>query len=307
MELEIVKPDYDHLMAKQYFAEKMEASIDYLCDFSNQDKPGFLDLNWKRCAAHYLAIKRAESGDIDQTISYINYIKSAERSSPSISIIPIRSTDRFDEYAMINEIMEDDPLVGFGYCDDEDLYQQEKIKIDQALARIAHILPSAYAEIRSYIDTIFLTKESQDGRRFMRSGTNFYMWGMMFLYIEPSHTVPYYMEHLIHECAHTALNIINGEDELVLNAPDERFPAPFRKDLRPMIGIFHAYFVLSRICYFFEMATSLAEEGEAEEIAHRLHFAKEKLEEAHVLVESNAKLTAKGQQIMEGIKQIWKF
>ncbi len=54
--------------------------------------------------------------------------------------------------------------------------------------------PDTSNEIKCFIDTIYLTKEGLNGERFMRSGTNFYMWGMMFLYINKEHSILYYAD-----------------------------------------------------------------------------------------------------------------
>ena len=148
---------------------------------------------------------------------------------------------------------------------------------------------------------------SSDGSRFMRSGTNFYMWGMMFLFINKEHSISYYIEHLVHECAHTTLNLINAKDELVINRPEERFSAPFRKDSRPMIGIFHAYFVLSRVCYVFNILKIKVDNSMKNEVVERFDYALNKLKETYGIIEEHAKFTKKGLDLHESIKYFWKL
>src|SRR5206468_121331 len=59
--------------------------------------------------------------------------------------------------------------------------------------------------------------------------------------------VPYYLEHIVHECAHQHLFALQLIDPVVLNDKNELFDAPIRLQKRPMDGIFHACFVLARM------------------------------------------------------------
>jgi hypothetical protein len=59
----------------------------------------------------------------------------------------------------------------------------------------------------------------------------------------------YFIEHLVHETSHQYLHALMEFDPLILNDKEERYPAPIRTDLRPMFGVFHATFVLSRMVY----------------------------------------------------------
>lgn len=61
----------------------------------------------------------------------------------------------------------------------------------------------------------------------------------------------YFSEHLIHETSHLHLHALMSTDPLILNSPEEKYNAPIRLDQRPMFGVFHATFVLSRIVRFF--------------------------------------------------------
>ena len=301
--MEIVTPIYDSAKAKSEFKNRLKASIDYLCEFSEQEHPNDIEICWRVCAAHYLAIVSAEAGDQDAMHLYLSYLKNLP-SRKNIDVLPIVDNGSI-ENKMIARIIEDDAQVGFGYCVDLTLAQQEQNKILTALDVIKNLEPDAYKEIENYIDTVYLTMASAYGSRFMRSGTNFYMWGMMFLYINSEHTIPYYIEHIVHECAHTALNLINSYDELVTNSAEEAFDAPFRKDSRPMIGIFHAYFVLSRICYVFDKIKSTVNADMREEINERFNNALQKLKETHDIVEKHSRFTPQGEKIYVSIKKLW--
>ena len=57
--------------------------------------------------------------------------------------------------------------------------------------------------------------------------------------------VAHFLEHLVHELSHLALNVLVAHDPLLRN-PDRQGPAPLRADARPLLQILHATFVLSR-------------------------------------------------------------
>lgn len=67
----------------------------------------------------------------------------------------------------------------------------------------------------------------------------------------------YFFEHLIHETSHLNLNVVQAVDPLVLNSPDELHQSPLRRDPRPLMGIFHAQFVLSRLVHMYRRAQPL--------------------------------------------------
>ncbi|EPR4038242.1 aKG-HExxH-type peptide beta-hydroxylase [Escherichia coli] len=302
---DIVTPRYNHNQAYDYFQSCLHSSIDYLAEFyqlHDISKPK--DSSWEMCAAHYLASKSAESDKHEDAVKYLRYINEIKNKS-EITVTPLTSKDELFSKSMIIKIINDDRELGFGYCDDDCLVASESEKIFNAINVIKEFSPEAYSELDKYIKSIYLTKETLDGSRFMRSGTNFYMWGMMFVYINGEHTVPYYIDIIAHECGHTALNIINSFDEIVLNNPNDTFDAPLRDDKRPMIGIFHAFFVLSRICYVLK---SISESGcveFADECRDRFEMNFKKLDSTHKIVRDNAAFTPEGQRIYDGICELW--
>ncbi|MEA9389079.1 HEXXH motif-containing putative peptide modification protein [Acerihabitans sp. TG2] len=208
---------------------------------------------------------------------------------------------------MMLEIFQDERQFGFGYCDDPQLAINETKKIHRAIAVIRQQVSPAFAEINTFIHAIYLTSETQDGSCFLRSASNFYLWGAMFVYTHKEHTIPYYVGILAHECGHTALNIINSFDELVVNNPQELYAAPLREDNRPMIGIFHAFFVLSRICYVFNAIVQNNSSPYVEECRERFAVVFKKLQDTHNTIKQHAVLTDIGRRIYIGICELWNF
>ncbi len=57
----------------------------------------------------------------------------------------------------------------------------------------------------------------------------------------------YFLDHITHETSHLVLHTLMNVDPLITNGHAQRFDAPIRPDPRPLYGIYHATFVLSRI------------------------------------------------------------
>lgn len=298
-------PDYSHQQAYHYFSNEIYTSLNYLLDFYQLPEiKSSLPLSWETCAIHYIAAIYAESEEHSTAITYLNQLK-REDSRQQLTISPLSSDDSSFAAHIILKIIRDDKQLGFGYCDDNQLATDETLKIKEALALIYRYVPDSGKEINQFIHQIYLTQETKDGSRFMRSGTNFYMWGMLFAYIHPSHSVAYYIDILAHECGHTALNILNAQDQLVSNSPDDVFTAPLRDDDRPMIGIFHALFVLSRICHVFDEIIKKNSDECTDEYNERFTESLKKLRNTADIVKQHAVLTDTGRAIFSEICQRW--
>lgn len=184
-------PDYSHQQAYHYFSAEIYTSLNYLLDFYQlPEMKSSVPLSWETCAIHYIAGIYAESEEHSTAITYLNQLE-RENSPRQLAISPLSSEDGSFAAHIILKIIRDDKQLGFGYCDDNQLATDETVKIKEALAVIYRYVPDARQEINQFIHQIYLTQETKDGSRFMRSGTNFYMWGMLFTYIHPSHSVAY--------------------------------------------------------------------------------------------------------------------
>lgn len=298
-------PDYKHQKAYQYFSDEIYTSLNYLLSYYNLPEINTeVPLSWQNCAIHYIAGKYAEEDEHTNAVTYLNQLMRKRTPLPLI-ISPLTSAGNSLAKQMILKIIRDDKQLGFGYCDDPLLATAEAEKITRALTIIRQYAPETGNEIDHFIHQIYLTQETTDNSRFMRSGTNFYMWGMMFAYVHSSHSIAYYIDILAHECGHTALNILNAGDPLVLNRADDVFTAPLRDDDRPMIGIFHALFVLSRICYVFSEIIRNSNSTPEPEYYDRLSSNLEKLSNTADIVRQHAILTETGEHIFTAICQRW--
>ncbi|MGW4795162.1 aKG-HExxH-type peptide beta-hydroxylase [Nonomuraea sp. NPDC004297] len=60
------------------------------------------------------------------------------------------------------------------------------------------------------------------------------------------HDVTADVERLVHETSHLRLNLVMTLAKLHTHAPDERIPSPFRAGPRPVSGLYHGAFVVTR-------------------------------------------------------------
>lgn len=109
--------------------------------------------------------------------------------------------------------------------------------------------------------------------------------------------VPYYLEHIVHETSHMYLNTVLGFDRLVLNDEQAVFDAPIRADPRPMLGVFHASFVLYRIVGVFDAALLSAGASRAR-LADVVADRRKRLQHGLEVLSKHATLTPWGRDIL---------
>ena len=129
-------------------------------------------------------------------------------------------------------------------------YQNE---IEGALKIIKDTLPSQYSEINNLVKRLVLMKGKE-----IIAFTSIDMNGIVFLKPRRTDKRLFFVEHLIHEDSHIALNLIlmDVHNFFTIDPFKKLFPSPFRKDLRGIYQVFHAVFVLARIVNFFDILYS---------------------------------------------------
>ncbi|MCC8465275.1 MULTISPECIES: aKG-HExxH-type peptide beta-hydroxylase [Photorhabdus] len=296
---------YPHQQFRSDFELQIRNSLEYLIEITESDfkVPDGFFIKWDLCASHYLAIDAAEKDNRELCINYIrNAIEKCqdytEKPELSIKALDYFIESVFDMNMLFKILEQDDKGVRVGYRFAHEV-KDDIEKIQEALELLKTYDENTYLECVCFIDTIYLTGKTEGN--YIRSGCNFNMWGMILLYSADENSVPYYIEHIVHECAHHALNIINAQDYLVLNDPEERYQAPFREDGRPMIGIFHAYFVLNRICQTLYKMSNIYSGIYEEEIRSRFNTALKKFLDTKEIIDNHAELTDIGRAISDSI------
>lgn len=172
--------------------------------------------------------------------------------------------------------------------------------VNDALAEIKNIDEVFNEEIEQYLAVFRLF----DGR-VIRGLTSVRVFGAVYLRIpeftDPREILSYYVEHLTHEISHLHLHTFMADNPLVLNPDSERYKAPLRIDPRPMRGIFHAVFVLSRIVMI--LGKWLATEENEVTRKHLSQFS-HRFRMGCNTIKENARLTASGNHMFQSIVEV---
>ncbi|MEC9290889.1 MAG: HEXXH motif-containing putative peptide modification protein [Pseudomonadota bacterium] len=166
----------------------------------------------------------------------------------------------------------------------------------KALAILKQYHPEMAAEILTLLSGLYFFDDVGTEEQ-MIGGSDVRVYGDIFLRRHKGEIDPlvYYCEHIVHETSHLYLHALMAMDPLVLNSPDEHYPAPIRSDLRPMYGVFHATFVLSRMCQVFKvLSDQLSDENVCD--AHQC-FVRQ-FEHGLSTVNQYAELTTLGQHLI---------
>lgn len=115
------------------------------------------------------------------------------------------------------------------------------------------------------------------------------------------------LDFIIHEQSHLYLHLLNNKDVLVEN-PAERYESPLRANLRPIIGIYHATFVLSRIIYVLSNAheRNLLPLIEMDYSKNLIQYYRDRFFIGVNVLENHAKMTSLGREIIISGKNIIK-
>ena len=129
-------------------------------------------------------------------------------------------------------------------------FEKTKKIIKQGLELLALNLPDWYAEITLLVSEILILNTDN-----LRAGSSFDLFGLIYINFDyKAEKLTDIISFIIHESAHLYIFLLSLKDPLVLNPPEERYQPPsaknaLRMDKRPVIGIFHATFVLARIIH----------------------------------------------------------
>lgn len=167
--------------------------------------------------------------------------------------------------------------------------------IHSALSQLSRLSPTLSSEFNLHVSRVAFFNGTIKG---LSSPDTF---GVLYLKIpeESDDIVLNMLEHLVHEAAHLHLHALMMLDPIILNDPNELYTAPIRKDARPMKGILHAYFVLSRMKYVFDRFEDKNKQHPL------LDSYKDRINlwysSAAFVVKEKAKFTANGQQLFQSL------
>jgi hypothetical protein len=186
-----------------------------------------------------------------------------------------------------------------------DAGQRSLEALEAALERIRSLVPAYHREMRECVTNILIVRSDC-----LNAGSSYHAYGIIFLKeLQPGQDWSAYFEHIIHESAHHALFAIMAAHRLFdAGQPDKRYPSPFRREPRPPDAIFHAAFVLSRLCDALESAGLGAFARTSARTARYIHDnpkpIPDQFYDAYEVLTRNVRLTNEGRQILASAKTI---
>ena len=171
----------------------------------------------------------------------------------------------------------------------------------QQIARAEDVIAAIWPEVAEQ-HRLLLTRVVFFSAQSFWSSSDPWTFGAIYINPQPHWSLSHYVETLLHEIGHHALMMFETVAPLVRNGT-HRVRSPLRKDQRPIRGVLHAAFVLTR------MAEGLVRLSEArlDELTARA-MAKLNVERLHdglSTLESEADLTHHGERLVQEMRAAW--
>lgn len=181
-------------------------------------------------------------------------------------------------------------------------YEKTKKTIQMGFEVLEKACPDFYKEAQDLISEVLILSAQR-----LKNGSSSQFYGMIYKCCSyRSEKLTDALEFLIHEQSHLYLHILNNTiDPLVLN-PQERYEAPLRKELRPLMGIYHATFVIARVIYVLEKVLSQNEmlPEEKEYCQNVIIDYRERFHVGFNTLRENAQMTPLGSQLIQSASQL---
>jgi hypothetical protein len=173
-------------------------------------------------------------------------------------------------------------------------------QFQRALGILQHHAPQTFAEIEIMACELVPAHGNVVNGMAFDGCSSLERWGTILVNAKPSRSDLGLSETITHECAHNALFAMAPVNFHVENDPQELYQSPLRLDARPMNGIYHATFVLARMCFAMrEVAASPTAEIAMRKEADKLADTSAALfADGYKVLEKHARYTAEGRNIM---------
>lgn len=175
-------------------------------------------------------------------------------------------------------------------------------EIAAVLGDLGTVLPRWAQEFRALVAQIILADSAEAG---FAGASAFAAWGAILVNPAAQADRLALLLTLIHESSHLKLFGAFVDDEVVLNDPDETFASPLRRQPRPMVGIYHAAFVLARIVCFLHDLRASGQGAQVlgpipeDAVQRALQNAVDSFGAAHEVILAHGRLTALGRSIID--------
>lgn len=181
-------------------------------------------------------------------------------------------------------------------------FNNRKDVISKALKILSSVMPDWYEEIQVLVSEAVILDAIN-----LNAGSSFDLFGLIYInYNYKPDKLTDAFDFIIHESAHLYIYLLSYQDFLILNSPDERYESPLRKDKRPLIGNYHACFVLARLLYvlkYLHHHKAIPSE-ESFYLDELLEHYKIRFFEGYELLSKHGRFTDLGRKLLESSKNL---
>lgn len=178
-------------------------------------------------------------------------------------------------------------------------------RIDAAMNLLTRGFPGMAAEIRALIFEVVIGVGPEEPDLMTFDGSSCYMlWGAILLNARGQSTVLDTALALAHESGHNLLFGKCVRGPLIENDDDEVYSHPLRQDPRPMDGVFHAAYVIARMCQTLErlLESGVLDDEQRDAAIKDLAIQRASFGEADEVIRANARLTDVGRDAIEAAR-----
>lgn len=290
--------------ARKVFPQITEAAIDAAesIDTAAKLNPLLYSIQWKLSTA----LRDKNAGDVGSMLGLLAGLKAGRQLSAAPFAVENLSWDLVDVGIIDYLTGKEGPRTAEGGPPEitrmkDDEFAHYKSLAVEAIAAIAAADDEFHGEFESVVSGLRLF--SGRGARGVSSPR---AWGKILLRKpdpgpEADNPVLYYIDHITHETSHIILYAIMSCDPLITNGFTARYSAPIRPDPRPLYGIYHATFVLSRIAWVLSRYAKTAGSAQVDEL---LETTIERYRQGQEALSSHAELTNAGEHLLRSCEKM---
>lgn len=174
-------------------------------------------------------------------------------------------------------------------------FKRVKQSIEHGFKVLERVVPAFFQEAQELINEVLIFNSNG-----LKGGSSINFFGMVYISLTFQwEKITDALSFITHEQAHLYVHLLTHNDPLLLN-PSERYESPLRAEKRPLIGNYHATFVLARIIYVLNKAFSLNEipENEKEYCTNMLDYYKKRFYIGLEILKNHAQMTPLGNELI---------
>ena len=197
---------------------------------------------------HYWLLESLENNDKDECKKVLDCILNIQKIDYGIKILSLNDyifKEKILSWILNNKSdLPESKNTPYIYFPSTEEIESSKKEISNLFLILKSKTPHFYKQLRKNTRNIFLCKSNV-----IAATTSQLFYGSMIIScpeddFEKNNLLEYYFDTVIHEYAHIRLNMILSNDPIILNESNYEFTSPIRNELRPMLGVFHAFYVL---------------------------------------------------------------